>query len=46
VLKDEFDDVISAYTLMYGEYPLADVLDDPTLLDYSREKNFNSLDLV
>lgn len=45
VLKDEFDDVISDYTLMYGEYPLMDVLDDPTLLDYSREKTFENLDL-
>ncbi len=46
VLKDEFDDVIGDYTLMYGEYPLMDVLDDPTLLDYSREKTFENLDLV
>ncbi len=46
VLQDEFDDIISDYTLMYGEYPLIDVLDDPSLLDYSREKAFENLDLV
>jgi len=46
VLEDEFEDIISDYTLMYGEYPLIDVLDDPSLLDYSREKNFSNLDLV
>jgi len=46
VLEDEFEDIISDYTLMYEEYPLIDVLDDPSLLDYSREKNFSNLDLV
>ncbi|HKL44339.1 MAG TPA: hypothetical protein VJ892_03605 [Candidatus Absconditabacterales bacterium] len=45
VLVDEFDDIINDYTLMYGEYPLIDVLDDPTLLDYSMEKSFENLDL-
>ncbi len=45
VLVDEFDDIINDYTLMYWEYPLIDVLDDPTLLDYSMEKSFENLDL-
>lgn len=45
VLIDEFDDTIYDYTLMYWEYPLIDVLDDPTLLDYSMEKVFENLDL-
>lgn len=31
---------------MYGEYPLIDVLDDPSLLDYSMEKAFENLDLA
>jgi hypothetical protein len=31
---------------MYGEYPLIELLDDPSLLDYSREKVFENLDLV
>lgn len=46
VLKDEFQEIISNYTLMYGEYPLIDVLDDPTLLEYSREKAFDNLNLT
>lgn len=46
VLQDEFWDIISDYTLMYGEYPLVDVLDDPTLLDYSQEKYFEDLELT
>lgn len=44
VLKDEFDEVISDYTVMYGEYPLVDVLDDPSLLEYSKEKAFENLE--
>ncbi len=44
VLKDEFDDSIADYTLMYGEYPLIDVLDDPSLLEYSKEKAFENLE--
>jgi hypothetical protein len=44
VLKDEFEDVISDYTLMYGEYPLVDVLDDPSLLEYSKEKAFENME--
>lgn len=44
VLKDEFGDVIPDYTVMYGEYPLVDVLDDPTLLEYSKEKAFENLE--
>lgn len=44
VLKDEFDDSIADYTLMYGEYPLIDILDDPSLLEYSKEKVFENLE--
>ena len=45
ILEDEFDDVIDNYTLMYGEYPLVKVLDNPTLLDHSKEKIFSNLNL-
>lgn len=45
VLEDEFNDVIDNYTLMYGEYPLTEVLGNPTLLDDSKEKVFSNLDL-
>jgi hypothetical protein len=30
---------------MYGEYPLTEVLDNPTLLDHSKEKAFSDLNL-
>lgn len=45
VLKDEFDDTINDYTLLYSKYPLEEILDDLDLLDESNEKVFSDLNL-
>ena len=41
VIQDELGNKIKKYTVMYGEYPLAKILETPTLIDQSKEKTFD-----
>ena len=40
-IQDELGNKIKKYTVMYSEYPLAQILQTPTLLDQSKEKTFD-----
>ncbi|MEI7563651.1 MAG: hypothetical protein WCJ39_08740 [bacterium] len=40
-IQDDLGNKIKKYTVMYGEYPLAQILQTPALLDQSKEKTFD-----
>lgn len=40
-IQDELGNKIKKYTVMYSIYPLAQILQTPTLLDQSKEKTFD-----
>ncbi|HPC34206.1 MAG TPA: hypothetical protein PLP73_00965 [Candidatus Absconditabacterales bacterium] len=40
VLKDEFGDIITNYTLLYGPNTLNQLIAEPTLISTTKEKNF------
>ncbi len=46
VLKDEFNDTIRHYTLMYGPNTLSQIVADPTLISNTKEKVFSNLNLA
>ncbi len=46
VLKDEFNDIINNYTLMYGPNTLDQIIANPTLIANSKEKHFSNLSLA
>lgn len=41
VIQDEFNVKIKKYTVMFSQYPLSQILEDPNLLDQSKEKTFD-----
>lgn len=41
VIQDELNNKILKYTVMYSEYPLAQILENTALLDQSKEKTFD-----
>ena len=41
IIQDELGNKILKYTVMYSQYPLAQILETTTLLDQSKEKTFD-----
>ncbi len=41
LIKDELGNIIKKYTLMFSQYPLSQILENPALLDQSKEKTFD-----
>ncbi|HBB04160.1 TPA: hypothetical protein DCZ39_04690 [Patescibacteria group bacterium] len=41
VIQDELGQKIKKYTVMYSQYPLSQILENPALLDQSKEKTFD-----
>lgn len=46
VLRDEFNDIISDYTLIYGPHTLSEIIDNPVLISDTKEKSFTNLNLA